>query len=56
MKATSKKEKATHIAYAANKFGYTVRVLDGNETIDEYNGGNDNHEWSDPGCGCDRRS
>ena len=32
--------KATHIAYGAHIYGYQVLVLDQNETLDEYNGGN----------------
>lgn len=37
---TANKTKATHIAWAANHRGYTVSVLNVNETVYEYNGGN----------------
>lgn len=46
-----KKLKPTHILYAADEDGYTVRVMEGNETVDEYNSGNNPFEstsWIDP--------
>jgi hypothetical protein len=39
--------KATHVAYDACAQGYTVRVLAGNDTIDEYNGGNSPFDSTD---------
>jgi ribosomal protein L37AE/L43A len=39
-----KAAKATHILYDAGPSGYTVRVMRGGDTIDEYNGGNSPHD------------
>jgi hypothetical protein len=48
------KPTVTHIAYAADADGYTVRVLAGTQTIDERNAGNalfDSCSWVDPASG-----
>ena len=44
-------QKATHVLYAADQDGYTVRVMSASGTVDEYNGGNshfDSMAWVNP--------
>ena len=43
--------KVTHVLYAADKDGLTVRIMNGSNTIDEYNSGNspqDSKAWVHP--------
>lgn len=43
--------KPTHVLYAADEDGYTIRVMSDTVTLSEYNGGNspyDSKVWMDP--------